>query len=96
MSDTLTVDASIERAKSSEDEVKTSSDSQSWSFVSEHVPRSVPLFIPRDQAYYWSHEWQRSVRETYMELKAGEYMDFDDPNDPDAVVRWLSSDEEDE
>jgi len=95
MSDTLTVDASIEKTESSEDEVKTNSDSQSWSFVSERIPRSVPLFISRDQAYYWSREWQGSVRETYMELEAGEYVDFDDPDDPDAVVPWLWSDEGD-
>jgi hypothetical protein len=94
VSDTLTVDARAERAKSSEDEVKINSDSQSWGFVSERLPRRVPLFIPRDQTYYWSREWQESIRETYAELEAGEYVDFDDPNDPDAVVRWLLSDED--
>jgi len=96
----LRVDANKVRTDSSEDEVRTgvgsNPDAQSWGFVSEHMPRHVPLFIPSDQAYYWGRGWQESVRKTYADLEAGEYVDFDDPNDPDAVVRWLLSDEEDE
>jgi hypothetical protein len=94
MSDTLTVNAGVESTRSSEDEVMTDSSSRAWNFVSEHLPRRAPLLIPRDQAYYWSREWQESIRRTYAELEAGEYVDFDDPNDPDAVVRWLLSDED--
>lgn len=48
-----------------------------------------PFFIPADQAYYWSREWQEGEAEADADLKAGEYVEFDDPDDPDAVVRWF-------
>jgi hypothetical protein len=94
MTESLTINASTTNAESSPDEVSIASDSQSSSFVPQRLPRRVPLFIPRDQAYYWSSEWQESIQQSYAELEAGEYVDFDDPNDPDAVVRWLLSDED--
>lgn len=50
-----------------------------------------PFFITRDEAYYWTSEWQESIRRSHAELESGEYVDFDDPDDPDAVVRWLNS-----
>jgi hypothetical protein len=90
----FTVNPSVESSRSSEDEIRIDLNSKTWGFVPERLPRRVPLFIPRDQTYYWTPEWQESVRESHAELKAGEYVDFDDPNDPDAVVRWLLSDEE--
>lgn len=94
----MKIDPNMILMRSSEDEVKArvgvTQDAQSWGFVANRPTRRVPLFIPRDQAYYWSKEWQDSVHSTYAELEAGEYVDFDDPNDPDAVVRWLLSDED--
>jgi hypothetical protein len=50
--------------------------------------RSVPAFIPSDDAYYWSFKWQRDVRESMAALAAGDYEDFDS-DDPNDVVRWL-------
>lgn len=96
MTDILTIYPNATSAESSPDEIRIASDSGSSSFVLKRIPRRVPLFIPREQAYYWSREWQESIRESHKELEAGEYVDFDDPNDPDAVVRWLLSDEGDE
>lgn len=94
----MKIDPSMILMRSSEDEVRTrvgtTQDAQPWGFVAKRPTRRVPLFIPRDQAYYWTQEWQDSVQSTYAGLEAGEYMDFDDRNDPDAVVRWLLSDED--
>ena len=92
----LKVNADVARSESSEDEVRTNPNSQAWSFVSERLPRRVPLFIPREQSYYWSPEWQEGVRESIAEIEAGEYVVFDDPDDPNDVVRWLLSDEDDD
>lgn len=91
MTTSLTVNVNTMRAEGTESEIKISPDSETWSFVSGRHPRRVPLFIPEDQAYYWSYEWQESIRESHAELEAGNYVDFDDPNDPDAVVRWFNS-----
>ena len=52
---------------------------------------SVPFFIPRDQAYYWSHEWQQGETEADEELRGGQARAFDDPND---ALRWLDAPED--
>jgi hypothetical protein len=51
----------------------------------------VPLFILRDEAYYWTHEWQSDEREALGELERGEGKVFDDPEE---AVRWLNSPED--
>jgi hypothetical protein len=94
MTERLRVNPSVESSRSSEDEIRVDPNSEAWSFVSENLPRRVPLFIPRDQAYYWTREWQDSIRESMTEIKAGEYVIFDDPDDPEDVVRWFLSDED--
>jgi hypothetical protein len=53
------------------------------------------MFIPADQAYYWSSPWQRDVAESMQALRRGEYEDFDS-NDPTDVARWLLSVDEDD
>jgi hypothetical protein len=52
--------------------------------------RNVPMFIPADQAYYWSSKWQRDEAETLANLQAGDYKTFDDPSD---AIRYLLSDD---
>jgi hypothetical protein len=52
--------------------------------------RHVPLFIPADQAYYWSSQWQRDEAESLADLKAGRAQTFDDPQD---AIRHLLSDD---
>jgi len=52
--------------------------------------RKVPLFIPADQAYYWSSKWQRDEAETLANLKVGNYETFDDPSD---AIRYLLADD---
>jgi hypothetical protein len=54
------------------------------------VERRVPLFIPADQAYFWSSQWQRDEAESLVDLRAGRARTFDDPQD---AIRHLLSDE---
>jgi len=49
----------------------------------------VPLFIPADQVYYWSSQWQRDEAESLSDLKAGRAQTFSDPQD---AIRHLLSD----
>ncbi len=65
---------------------KTSASGLAASFP-EHVPAS----IPREQMYYWAAEWQRDVRESMKALAEGDYVDFNDPEDTNDIIRWLRS-----
>lgn len=91
MTEKLKVDPRIEGTKSSEDEVRADPNSRSWSFVSERFPRRMPLFIPRDQAYYWTREWQEGEAEADEEIRRGELRRF---SDVDEAMRWLDSPED--
>ncbi len=84
----LTVNPNVESAKGGEEEVKFTPSSESWSFVPKHLPRRVPLFISRDQTYYWSREWQEGEAEADEELRRGEARAFDGPKE---ALRWLGS-----
>ncbi len=53
------------------------------------APRQVPWFIPADQVYYWSRQWQRDEAESLANLKAGRAKTFDNPTD---AVRYLLDD----
>lgn len=57
---------------------------------SDSAVRSTPMFIPADQAYYWSSKWQHDEAETLANLKAGNYETFDDPSD---AIRYLLADD---
>jgi hypothetical protein len=52
--------------------------------------RRVPLFIPADQVYYWSNQWQRDEADSLADLKAGRVKAFADPKD---AIRHLLSDD---
>jgi hypothetical protein len=54
-----------------------------------HTVRDVPLFIPADQAYYWSNTWQHGEAETRSNLRVGNAKTFDDPLD---AIRHLLDD----
>ena len=66
-------------------------DSPSQSSAPEPMPRRVPLFVPRSEAYYWTREWQRDEAEALKELERGEGRVFHDPKD---AARWLRSPED--
>ena len=53
--------------------------------------RRVPLFIPADQVYYWSSQWQRDEAESLADLEAGDARTFDNPQD---AIRHLLSDDD--
>jgi hypothetical protein len=56
----------------------------------ERLPVHMPLFVLREQAYYWSFEWQQDIRESLAALEDGDYEDFDS-DDPNDVARWFLS-----
>ena len=53
-----------------------------------------PAAIPLDQRDYWPFVWQQGVRESMEALEAGDYAEFSDPDDPNDVIRWLPSPDE--
>jgi hypothetical protein len=57
--------------------------------------RGVPAFIRADEAYYWSFRWQEDVRESVAALKSGDFEEFNSDN-PNDVVRWLLTEDEDD
>jgi hypothetical protein len=65
-------------------------DSPSRSSTPEPAPRHTPLFVTRNEAYYWSREWQNDEAEALRELERGEGRVFHDPKE---AVRWLRSPE---
>ena len=52
---------------------------------------TVPVSIPSDQAYYWTTQWQEDVKEAMEAIGNGEAIVFDDLNDPNDIVRWLTN-----
>ncbi len=46
----------------------------------------IPVFIPADQAYYWSVPWQESERMALADIENGRSRTFADPHD---AVRYL-------
>jgi hypothetical protein len=48
--------------------------------------RSGKQRVPKDQAWFWSDEWQAGEREADQALANGEYQDFDDI---DEALAWL-------
>ena len=66
----------------------------SASNASPGLSRVAPAFIGADEAYYWSVPWQQDVQASMKALSEGDYEEFssDDPND---VVRWILSVDDD-
>ncbi len=53
--------------------------------------RRIPLFAPRDQAYYWTVAWQRGEAEALREVAEGKTRRF---SSGAAAAEWLLSDDE--
>jgi hypothetical protein len=91
MTENLIVNPSEVGAHGSADEVRvTPSGASSSAF--ERIPRRVPLFIPREQAYYWTREWQEGIRRSMADLEAGNYTDYS-PDVPGAIMRRFVGEE---
>jgi hypothetical protein len=58
----------------------------STSIAQDRLPRNMPLFIPAEQAYYWSYVWQASEARARADLREGRARSFDNPTD---AVRYL-------
>jgi hypothetical protein len=56
-------------------------------------PRSIPLFIPSDQAYYWTLAWQRAEAESLREIVEDRATQFESGA---AAAEWLLSGDEEE
>jgi len=54
--------------------------------ANQEPPKGMPLFVPKDEAYFWCPEWQAGEREAQTEIDAGLAVTFDNPRD---AVRWL-------
>ena len=50
------------------------------------ISSAIPSFIPADQEYYWSGEWQESERRALDDIAAGRTRTFANPTD---AVRYL-------
>jgi hypothetical protein len=48
-------------------------------------------WLPRDQEYYWTEDWQVAEQETLQALAAGEGIEFDSTED---LIHWLFSTDE--
>jgi hypothetical protein len=55
------------------------------------VSRTIPPFIDRGQAYYWTYAWQIGERESRSELAGGLGKTFENAED---AIRWLLSGDE--
>ncbi len=86
MSEPLVVNLNTTLTRSSGEELRTNLNSHSWTFASERAPRYVPLFVPREQGYYWTREWQDGEEEADEELRRGEARSFDSVEN---ALRWL-------
>ena len=54
-------------------------------------PLRMPLFVPKDELFFWTRSWQEGEAESAAEREAGNLRTFDDPRD---LFTWLLSDEE--
>lgn len=52
---------------------------------------STPLFVPRDQAYYWTIAWQLGEAESLREIAEGKARRF---TSGAAAAEWLLTDDE--
>lgn len=52
-----------------------------------------PLFVPRDEIFFWTAEWQAGERASAAEREAGNSIVFDS-DDPEDIIRWLHADDE--
>lgn len=64
---------------------------ESTSFPAPRSTYRVPFFILRDQAYYWTREWQEGEAEADEEIRRGELQRF---GSFEEALRWLDDAED--
>lgn len=52
-----------------------------------------PLFVARDEIFFWTAAWQAGERASAAERHAGKSILFDS-DDPEDIIRWLHADDE--
>lgn len=61
--------------------------------IEDGIARLVPVTtirVPRDQAWYWTKEWQEKERQADEDIAAGNFRDFDNL---DALMKELNSED---
>ena len=56
-----------------------------------HEHRRAPLFVPRNQAYYWTKGWQRDEAEALREIADGKALRF---STGAVAAEWLLADDD--
>jgi hypothetical protein len=57
----------------------------------EPVSTRIPLFVARDELFFWTRAWQEGERDSAEAREAGEVVEFDSATD---LLKWLLSDED--
>lgn len=65
--------------------------SQPTAYMTSAARRGAPLFVPRNQAYYWTLAWQRDEVEALREIAEGKAQRF---SSGAAAAEWLLSDDD--
>ncbi len=52
---------------------------------------AAPIFIPRDEQFFWTREWQEGEKESAAEREAGQLRIFKDGK---GLLEWLDADED--
>ena len=61
--------------------------------IEDGIARLLPvttITVPRDQAWYWTKEWQEKERQADEDIAAGNFRDFDNL---DALMKELKSED---
>lgn len=64
--------------------------SEATAYVAHAARRDAPLFVPHDQAYYWTMAWQRDEAEALREIAEGQARRF---SSGAAAAAWLLADD---
>jgi hypothetical protein len=54
-------------------------------------PLYMPVFVSREELFFWTQAWQEGERESAAAREAGEVVEFDSATD---LLKWLLSDED--
>jgi len=87
---TGTIAISLERTPGSRSSLPVPPTATAYATDSDRRTR-LPLFVPRDQAYYWTAAWQAAEGAALREIADGEGLRFRSGAD---AARWLLADDD--